>query len=83
MYFSSLREKKKVEFLRTMMSLDIIKCIDLSFVLLLSFFFHSPQSGEPARQRSLPPSVFFALLNISLYYSTFFGSTLPKLEDNI
>lgn len=82
-------KKKKVKFLGTTVSLEVIKDIYLSFVLLLRFlvcfFFFFSLSGEPARQRSLSPSgEFFVLLNtFSQYYSTFFGSALLKLKYNI
>lgn len=83
--FFLLCGKKKVKFLGTVINLEVIKDIYLSFVLLLRFFFFFPE--EPARQRSLSPSgefLFFVLFNIiSLCCSTFFGGTVPKLKDNM
>lgn len=81
-FFSSV--EKKVKFLGTVINVEVIKDIYLSFVLLLRFFYLFYFPGEPARKRFLSPSgEFFVLLNIvSLCCSTFLGSTLPKLKDN-
>lgn len=56
-FFSSVG--KKVKFLGTVINLEVIKDIYLSFVLLLRFFFFPPLGNLPERDLSPPSGEFF------------------------
>lgn len=83
-FFLCEKKKKKVKFLGTVINIEVMEDTYLSFMLLLRFFYYFSFPEEPARKRSLSPSgEFFVLLKIvSLFCSTFFGNTLPKLKEN-